>query len=250
MRLLDNMGHQVTLSKDGLEALNAAMTHSYDLILMDIQMQTMGGIMATQRIREWYQEKNKKYLPIIAMTAHAMQGDKEKFLASGMDGYVSKPISVEDLAAEIARVLQAHPPSNNHKLTSEPVEHTPMDFNNSNTPPICFDYELALENMGGDPSFVHELAEIFIQENPERMALLKQAVLSQNAEQIYLVAHKLKGESANFGRPTIEKIAEKISNMGRTQDLANIQLVFNELEIAVTDFIADLRYRILEKNHA
>jgi signal transduction histidine kinase/DNA-binding response OmpR family regulator len=249
MRLLDKMGHQVTLSKDGLEALNAAMTHSYDLILMDIQMPTMGGIMATQRIREWYQEKNKKYLPIIAMTAHAMQGDKEKFLASGMDGYVSKPISVEDLAAEIARVLQAHPPSNNHKLTSEPVEHTPMDFNNSNTPPICFDYELALENMGGDPSFVHELAEIFIQENPERMALLKQAVLSQNAEQIYLVAHKLKGESANFGRPNIENIAEEISNLGRANDLSNIEAVFHELEIAVTDFIADLQYRVLANKH-
>ena len=250
MRLLDKMGHQVTLTKDGLEALNAAMMHSYDLILMDIQMPTMGGIMATQRIREWYQEKNKKQLPIIAMTAHAMQGDKEKFLAAGMDGYVSKPISVEELANEIARVLQAHTPPNNHELFSKPIEHTPMDFNNSDTPPICFDYELALENMGGDPSFVHELAEIFIKENPERMALLKQAVISHNAEQIYLVAHKLKGESANFGRPIIEQIAERISNMGRAKDLTDIEQVFYELEIAVANFIADLRYRVLEKNHS
>lgn len=250
IHLLNKMGHQVTLSKDGLEALNAAITHHYDLILMDIQMPTMGGITATQRIREWYQEKNKKQLPIIAMTAHAMQGDKEKFLASGMDGYVSKPISVEELASEIARVCQAHASQNNHKSTSEPVEHNPMDFNTSHTPPICFDYELALENMGGDPSFVYELADIFIQENPERMALLKQAVISHNAEQIYLVAHKLKGESANFGRPTIEKIAENISNMGRSNDLSNIEIIFNELEIAVTDFIADLQYRVLANKHA
>ncbi len=249
MRLLDKMGHQVTLSKDGLEALNAAITHNYDLILMDIQMPTMGGIMATQRIREWYQEKNKPQLPIIAMTAHAMQGDKEKFLASGMDGYVSKPISVEELASEIARVCQAHTSPNNHKLTSEPVEHNPMDFNTPHTPRICFDYELALENMGGDPSFVHELADIFIQENPERMALLKQAVISHNAEQIYLVAHKLKGESANFGRPNIENIAEEISNLGRANDLSNIEAVFHELEIAVTDFIADLQYRVLANKH-
>ena len=127
--------------------------------------------------------------------------------------------------------------------------HTPMDFNNSDTPPICFDYELALENMGGDPSLVHELADIFIQENPERMALLKQAVISHNAEQIYLVAHKLKGESANFGRPNIENIAEEISNLGRANDLSNIEAVFHELEIAVTDFIADLQYRVLANKH-
>ena len=104
--------------------------------------------------------------------------------------------------------------------------------------------------MGGDPSFVHELAEIFIKENPERMALLKQAVISHNAEQIYLVAHKLKGESANFGRPIIEQIAERISNMGRAKDLTDIEQVFYELEIAVANFIADLRYRVLEKNHS
>ena len=246
MRLLNKMGHQVTLSKDGLEALNAAITHHYDLILMDIQMPTMGGVMSTQRIREWYQEKNKPQLPIIAMTAHAMQGDKERFLASGMDGYVSKPISAEELNAEITRVLQVYTPQSHNEFTPKPVEHIPMDSNN--LPSICFDYELALENMGGDPTFVHELASIFIKENPERMALLKQAVLSENTEQVYLVAHKLKGESANFGRPNVEKVAEKLSNMGRTKELTNIDLVFKELEVAVSDFIADLKHRVLNNN--
>ena len=250
MRLLHNMGHNVTLAHDGLEALNAVMTHTYDVVLMDIQMPTMGGIIATERIREWSQQHQKPHLPIIAMTAHAMQGDKEKFLAVGMDGYVSKPISTDELAAELSRVSQ-HATTDFHSETdttlaiNTTLEHNAMTTLSDKAPEICFDYELALENMGGDPSFVLELAQIFIKENPERMALLKQAVLSKNAEQIYLIAHKLKGESANFGRPQIEHIAEELSNMGRNKQLDSVDSLFAQLEAGVASFIADLQHRVI-----
>ncbi|HQV22814.1 MAG TPA: Hpt domain-containing protein, partial [Agitococcus sp.] len=82
-------------------------------------------------------------------------------------------------------------------------------------------------------------------ENPERMALLKQAVLSKNAEQIYLIAHKLKGESANFGRPQIEHIAEELSNMGRNKQLDSVDSLFAQLEAGVASFIADLQHRVI-----
>lgn len=169
------------------------------------------------------------------MTAHAMTGDRERFLTEGMDGYVSKPIMVDELKAEIERVLSLFPPQPRNKT----------DMNTETIPTICFDYELTLENMGGDSSFVAELAHVFIKENPERMQLLKQAVVQRNAEQIYLISHKLKGESANFGRPLIEDIANKLCEMGKKQQFTEIDETFAELEKQVAMFIADLEYRVL-----
>ena len=239
MRLLTKMGHTVTLAHDGLEALNFAISHHYDLILMDIQMPVMGGITATEKIRAWSTQHQKPHQAIIAMTAHAMHGDKERFIASGMDGYVSKPIMVDDLSAEISRVIALYPIKNIDSL--EPMIK-------SSIPIVCFNYEEALAHMGGDPSFVLELAEIFILESPEQIQQLKQAVVEKNAENIYLIAHKLKGEAANFGRPRIEDLAEILCNHGREKNLQQIDELFAELEQAVADFIADLQYRVID-NH-
>ena len=121
--------------------------------------------------------------------------------------------------------------------------------NSSEFPPVCFDYDMALENMGGDPSFLVELAQVFIKESPERMALLKTAVQQKNSEQIYMIAHKLKGESANFGRPRIEEMAHNISQMGRHNQLEQIEQTFSQLEQEVLLFIADLKHRVLHANH-
>ena len=235
IRLLDKLGYQCFLAKDGLEAVNAISSDRFDLILMDIQMPTMGGIAATHHIRHWCEEKNHPHIPIIAMTAHAMTGDRERFLTEGMDGYVSKPIMVDELKAEIDRVLLLYPPQHRNKI----------DMNTETIPTVCFDYELTLENMGGDPSFVAELAQVFVKESPERMQLLKQAVVQRNTEQIYLISHKLKGESANFGRPLIEDIANKLCEMGKKQQFTEIDKTFAELEKQVAMFITDLEYRVL-----
>lgn len=234
IRLLEKLGHQIFLAKDGLEAVNAVSSQYFDIVLMDIQMPTMGGIAATHHIRTWCKEKNYHHIPIIAMTAHAMQGDQEHFLSQGMDGYISKPIIIEELVSEISRVLHLYPPL---------LSTTTM---NNTQPPACFDYDLALEIMGGDPSFLTELAQIFINENPERMAALRLAIIDQNSEQIYLIAHKLKGESANFGRPYIEGLAHEISQMGKEKRLIAINERFKQLEEEVAKFIADLQYRILK----
>jgi CheY-like chemotaxis protein/HPt (histidine-containing phosphotransfer) domain-containing protein len=238
-RLLSKMGHRVTLAQDGLEALNAVARQHYDVILMDIQMPVMGGITATEKIRAWSIQNNKPYQPIIAMTAHAMQGDKERFIASGMDGYVSKPIMVEELSAEIARIMTLYP-----TFTAAADIHDEAQPESA-VPKICFNYEEALTHMGGDPSFVFELAEIFINESPDRMKELRLAVQEKDSENIYLIAHKLKGEAANFGRPHIEDLAEILCHRGREKNLNDIDALFAELEQGVADFIADLKYRVI-----
>lgn len=235
MRILDKMGHSVTLARDGIEAFNAAISHDYDLILMDVQMPNMGGVDSTKKIREWDLQHQKPHQRIIAMTAHAMQGDKERFLDQGMDGYVSKPIDQAHLVTEISRVLTLYP-----KIDIESKAcATPS------APPQVFDYEKTLEFMGNDSSLVVELAEIFILESPERMQSLRQAVAARDAEQIYLVTHKLKGESANFGHPRVEEYAEMLSMKGRTHDLSDVDQLFSQLELEVKYFIDDIKYRLL-----
>ena len=102
--LLNRMGYEVTLASNGLEAVEAFQSGQFELILMDIQMPEMGGIEATQLIRQIENQAHLLTTPIIAVTANALKGDREHYLASGMDGYVSKPISIEALKSEIQRV--------------------------------------------------------------------------------------------------------------------------------------------------
>lgn len=108
--LLTRMGYEVSIANHGIEAIEACAASSFDLILMDIQMPEMGGIEATQAIRAMEQTQQTRRTPIIAVTANALKGDRERYMESGMDGYVSKPIAVEALRTEIKRVLAQTPP--------------------------------------------------------------------------------------------------------------------------------------------
>ncbi|PYU41736.1 MAG: hypothetical protein DMG54_02280 [Acidobacteria bacterium] len=105
LRLLEKLGHQVTLAINGQEAIELLQSSAFDLVLMDIQMPVMGGVEATQKIRD-AELKTGVHIPIIAMTAHAMMGDAEKYLSAGMDGCVSKPVRVGFLSAEIDRLAK------------------------------------------------------------------------------------------------------------------------------------------------
>ena len=107
--LLTRMGYEVSIANNGIEAIEACAASSFDLILMDIQMPEMGGIEATQAIRAMEQNQQMQRTPIIAVTANALKGDRERYMESGMDGYVSKPIAVEALRTEIKRLLQQTP---------------------------------------------------------------------------------------------------------------------------------------------
>jgi CheY-like chemotaxis protein len=96
LRLLENLGHQVTWVENGRDAVERSKSEEFDLVLMDLQMPEMDGLAATEAIREW-EKPLQRHLPIVAMTAHAMKGDEQRCLASGMDGYVTKPIQRSEL---------------------------------------------------------------------------------------------------------------------------------------------------------
>jgi CheY-like chemotaxis protein len=109
-RLLEKRGHQVSLASNGREALEAVKKQSFDLVLMDVQMPEMDGFEATAAIREW-EKQNGKRVPVIALTAHAMKGDKEQCLAVGMDGYLSKPIDAHELDGVLEKYLSRRMPT-------------------------------------------------------------------------------------------------------------------------------------------
>jgi CheY-like chemotaxis protein len=111
LRILEKQGHVVVVVDNGAKALKACQENTFDLILMDVQMPVMDGVEATAAIRE-KERTTGKHVPIVAMTAHAMAGDRMRFLKAGMDGYVSKPIHLQELLEAIESVLSVTAPSN------------------------------------------------------------------------------------------------------------------------------------------
>jgi len=198
LRMLEKMGHSAELARNGQEALERIVEQKFDLVLMDVQMPEMDGLTATQHIRA-SEKKSGGHLPIIATTARAMRGDREACLAAGMDGYVSKPISREELEAAIV------------EQTSHPGHRDPLPAAVSANKPATaskmggWDVRESLERIGNDECLLREVTDIFLEETPKLLGRLREAVTSQAAEIVERTAHSLKGELALLrivsGRP-------------------------------------------------
>ena len=238
MKLLDRLGHTVTLAEDGMAALNEATSRVYDLILMDIQMPVMSGITAVQHIKAWHAEHGTSCPPVIAMTAHALEGDRERFLGNQMDGYVSKPVMLEELDAEMRRLMVAA--HGEAMLLADPAS-APGTADEGTAAASGLNLEQALASTGGDPDFLREIAEIFVDEIDGQLEAIGRAVREGNTRQIYLLGHKLKGESANFGRPRLEPLAESLCQAGRKEDLPEAARLLPGLTGAALGLKADLQ---------
>jgi CheY-like chemotaxis protein len=199
--LLTRRGHVVTVANNGLEALAALEARTFDMMLMDVQMPEMGGFEATAEIRRRERERGG-HLRIVAMTAHAMNGDRERCLTAGMDGYLSKPIdpallyatvehdgASEALHAEIAAAptLKAAPPVNR---------------------------DLALERLGGDEELLADVIQLFLEDCPARLAAIKLAVDRGNGDQIRVAAHGLKGAAGNLSATGLFEAASTLERLG------------------------------------
>jgi signal transduction histidine kinase/DNA-binding response OmpR family regulator/integral membrane sensor domain MASE1 len=208
LRMLEKLGHTTALAKDGKEALARIAEEKFDLVLMDVQMPEMDGLTATQHIRE-LEKKAGGHLPIVAMTARAMRGDREECLAAGMDGYISKPISREELEA----ALLEHAGSADESL---PLEEAPP----SAPVPVAegWDAHKLLEKLGGDKKLLREITDIFLDETPKLIARLQQAIQAGNAELVETTAHSLKGALSYFGSAGTNR-ARELERMGREKNL-------------------------------
>jgi PAS domain S-box-containing protein len=203
VRLLEKRGHQVEVAQNGREVMAALETQSFDLVLMDVQMPGMDGFQATAHIRE--KEKTTGYhLRIIAMTAHALKGDRERCLAAGMDGYVSKPIAPVELFETI------------EDATVVPVAANPASEEGIASP---VNWEEALARVEGDRQLLADMAKLFLEDGPKFFSEVRAAVAQRDPRALERAAHALKGSTGNFSAHATFEAALNMEKIGRSGDL-------------------------------
>ena len=215
-RLMQKQGHKVVTVGNGRAALERLEKETFDLVLMDIQMPEIDGFEATARIRK-KEATTGTHLPIVAMTAHAMEGDRELCLAAGMDAYVAKPIQAKDLMDAIENLVRP-PAVTKVGPRAKSQEQEPMDT------------AAALARVGGNVELLREMVALFLQELPELLTNLRDAIGAGNANAIERAAHKLKGSVGNFSAQPAFEAALKLEVLGRDGSLTNAEPVYADLE--------------------
>lgn len=235
--LLGKIGHIIRLAGNGAEALKMIEGSNVDLLLMDVQMPVMDGLTAARNIRN--RELNTgHHLPIIAMTAHAMEVDRQRCLQAGMDAYISKPLTAAQLDAIIAQVC-GEEPVRSHQPLPEPQATIEL-WSSAN----------ALARLGGDEDLMQELVELFLEENPKQMAILRQAIANGNAELIERTAHNLKSEVGYMQIPGAPEIAAAIEARGRSRNLEDTVHLARELQDVISAAEKEMRACRFEKPFA
>jgi two-component system sensor histidine kinase/response regulator len=225
VRILSKRGHSVAVAANGKIALETLETQAFDLILMDVQMPEMDGFEATAAIRK-NEAVTGTRIPIIAMTAHAMKGDRERCLEAGMDAYISKPVKADELV-KLAETLGA--------VASGP----PDDYGETAT--AAFDREVALARVDGDEALLIDLAQLLLEESPKMLAAIHDAVTGNAPEQLERAAHSLKGSVATFAAQGAVDAALKLERLGRSGDLKSAEQAYAALESQMNRLRAQLK---------
>jgi len=223
-RLLERLGHQCEVVNNGREALARWREQTWDVLLIDLQMPEMDGETAIRLLREETVARGLSHQPAIAMTAHAMQGDKERCLAMGFDGYIAKPVSQEALQDEIARVGQ------------------PQD---QGMP----DEARLLKQCADDPSLVQELLELFGEGLDEAIAAIVQAIDNDDREALRRAAHRLRGEAVTLGFTGLTGLLEELESQAVSLDQTRLSLLRRELIAEAGRSVAWLHHRAQEVKH-
>ena len=220
-QMLQRLGYRIDVANNGQEALTVLQRQSYDVVFMDVQMPEMDGLETTRCIRqEWSTERPW----IIAMTAHAMSGDREACLNAGMNDYISKPIRVETLVKAINRYGQKHQPMEPGEKAPEPPPSTPVL-----DPQVL----LSLTEMAGDDAdeLLAELFDSYLDDAPQRLRSIEGAVVGEDAEALYKAAHALKSLSATVGATHLAQLAEALETIGRAGTVtAEVAALLEQLE--------------------
>ena len=202
LRLLEKQGHRVILAGNGIEAIALWQKQRFDLVLMDVQMPEMSGLEATAAIRA-RELQTGQHIPIVAMTAHAMKGDRERCLAAGMDDYIPKPIQAQQLYEVVNRSTERGEGERSVDFFQD------VDLPQRAEPETegIVDLDAALERLGGDRELLESIVEMVLESCPSLMAKLCAAVLHRDAKSLEFAAHTLRGLIANFGAATACELA-------------------------------------------
>jgi two-component system sensor histidine kinase/response regulator len=218
--LLTRRGHYVTLAQDGREALALLEHETFDVVLMDLQMPVMGGLEATIALRR-RELGTGRHLRVVAMTAHAMSADRDRCLAAGMDGYISKPVEPPVLFAV--------------------VEQRDADVTAARAGSKTFDEEALRQRIFGDEELMVELVDLFLDDLPARLGAIHQAIVEQHAGALHAAAHDLKGAAATLSTDALASAADELEQIGADANFTAVAAASDRLSGASRAAIEVLR---------
>jgi signal transduction histidine kinase/DNA-binding response OmpR family regulator/HPt (histidine-containing phosphotransfer) domain-containing protein/PAS domain-containing protein len=227
LRLLARMGYRADVAANGLEALQALERQTYDVVLMDMQMPEMDGLETTRHIHQRWPGEQHPY--VIAMTANAMEGDREMCLAAGMDDYISKPIRVEALV----QALERGSDDVHLRRMDRDTDQAQVETGTTGTQPQDYLDPAALDNLrdmtGGDPAFLAELINTFLEDAPPLLKNLRQALSQEDASGVRLAAHSLKSNGADFGATTFSALCQQLEILGKSGQLGGAEALLSRI---------------------
>jgi two-component system sensor histidine kinase/response regulator len=221
-KILEKEGHTVLLARNGLQALTQAQAATFDVILMDVQMPEMDGLAATAAIRQ-HEAASGTFVPIIALTAHAMKGDRERCLAAGMNGYVSKPVRPAALLAAIDAAVSSGPP-----LARSSVQ-APTDLEGASAAGMVLDEAELTAVICGDAELLQELTGLYLQDSRRHLAEMKRAIESANLQSLERAAHTLQGSAASLRGKRTADVANRVEQLAREGNLVQARDAFGVL---------------------
>jgi len=223
-RVLQKQGHTVVIAGNGRTALEAVARELFDVVLMDVQMPDMNGFEATAAIRA-REQITRRRTPIIALTAHAMKGDRERCLEAGMDAYVTKPIRSDELFAAIAAVVRGAEEAFELEDGSGPV----------------MDLTAAKQDLYGDESLLREIAGLFLQEMPSMASAIDAALEAGDCRALADAAHSVKGSISQFRAEPGRRAAEHLEALARAGNLTDAMAASRTLAAELSRLAAALR---------
>jgi CheY-like chemotaxis protein/HPt (histidine-containing phosphotransfer) domain-containing protein len=216
--LLQKRGHHVTLARNGREAVEAVLRETFDVVLMDVQMPEMGGIEATQAIRE-REAQSGAHVRIVAMTAHAMSGDRDRCLAAGMDGYLSKPIEQALLFKVVEDGIEGEMP----------------------TARAALDLAGLLARVGGDHELLREVLRLFLEDCPERLGAIRAAITAADPEALRNAAHALRGAAGTLSAAGLVEACTVLERIGSEHRLDAAEAAWRTLNTEAAHLVGALQ---------
>ncbi|MHB8910843.1 MAG: response regulator [Syntrophales bacterium] len=226
--ILKKLGLRADTVANGAEAVKALQTLPYDLVLMDVQMPVMDGIEATRQIRNPRSPVPNHGIPIVAMTAHALQGDRERCLEAGMNDYVTKPVYPQALAEALEKWLPREAASTTKQATCTPCEAASASA--PELQPPVFDKPRMMVRMMGDEELARAVVEGFLEDIPRQIEALRVHLESRDASGVAHQAHTIKGASANVCGEALRAVAEEMEKAARIDDLEYVMARLSEME--------------------
>jgi CheY-like chemotaxis protein/HPt (histidine-containing phosphotransfer) domain-containing protein len=227
--ILKKLGLRADAVANGAEAVKALETIPYDLVLMDVQMPEMDGLEATRQIRNPQSAVRNHQIPVIAMTAHAMQGDREKCLEAGMNDYVSKPISSQALVEALEKWLPKEPAATTGQITGKPEEAAAVSVEEPDTQ--VFDKADMMARLMGDEDLARRVVAVFLEDIPRQIEVLKGYREAGDVASAELQAHSIKGASGNVGGEALRAVAFELEKAAKNGDLESVTARLPELEL-------------------